>query len=122
MKNSNEQRSMNRKNKRRRKGHSLSFKASLILCLLVLFFAGVNSMTVMAGSDGRTVVSEKNLTKVYTPYTVKTGDTLKAIAKEYCDLDYYDSYEDYILEICNINHISSNKIYAGNRLTLPQYV
>ncbi len=107
--------------RKRRQKHSFSVKASIVLCLLVLFFAGVNSMTVRAGSDSSTATVSVSRTKVYSPYTVKSGDTLKSIAKEYCNLDHYDSYEDYIYEICNINHISSDKIYYGCKLTIPIY-
>ena len=39
-----------------------------------------------------------------------------------CDLKYYDTYEDYIMEIQDINHISADKIYYDRALTIPLYV
>ncbi len=107
---------------KRRPGFSFSIKASLILCLLVLFFAGLNSITVNAGTDSNKTQETVAATKIYTTYKVQAGDNLKSIAKEYCNLDHYDSYEDYILEVCNINHISSDKIYAGYNISLPLYI
>ena len=123
MNNSYEYRRTERKLRRKRRmDHSLRIRASVVLCLLVLFFAGINSITVNAGADTNKVQTKPAMTKVYSTYTVQRGDNLTSIARDYCNPDYYDSYEDFILEVCNINHISSNMIYAGSSITIPQYI
>ncbi|MBR5337313.1 MAG: LysM peptidoglycan-binding domain-containing protein [Lachnospiraceae bacterium] len=107
---------------KRRKARMTRIRTVISLCLLVLFFAGLSSMRVNAGSDLDAKVEEKSATKVYTSYTVCQGDTLYSIAKDNCDLKYYNDYEDYIIEIKDINHISSGKIYYGRSLTIPRYI
>lgn len=58
--------------------------------------------------------------KYYTSIQIEKGDTLWDIAEIYVTDDYTDMQE-YIEEICAINHISENHIHAGQYITIPYY-
>ena len=58
--------------------------------------------------------------KYYTSIRVEKGDTLWNIADTYIT-DNYDNRNDYIEEICSINHIAENTIHTGQYLTIPYY-
>lgn len=58
--------------------------------------------------------------KYYTSIQVQKGDTLWNIASEHISGEYA-SMNDYIEEICKINHISDSDIHSGQYLTIPYY-
>lgn len=58
--------------------------------------------------------------KYYTSIQVQKGDTLWNIASNYMT-DEYASVNDYIDEICEINHIAESDIHYGQYLTIPYY-
>lgn len=58
--------------------------------------------------------------KYYTSIQVQKGDTLWNIASEHISGEYA-SMNDYIAEICEINHISDSDIHSGQYLTIPYY-
>lgn len=58
--------------------------------------------------------------KYYTSVQIERGDTLWNIAGNYIT-DEYDSMEEYIAEICELNHISAEDIHTGGYLTIPYY-
>lgn len=58
--------------------------------------------------------------KYYTHILIEKGDSLWDIAGEYAS-DEYDSRDEYIKELCNINHLSGETIYAGELLVIPYY-
>lgn len=59
--------------------------------------------------------------KYYTSITVAAGDTLLQYASEYAD-DHYDSVDDYVKEVMDINHLkSSESIKYGQKLIIPYY-
>lgn len=58
--------------------------------------------------------------KYYTSIRVEAGDTLWTIAANYITDEYKDRNE-YIEEVCYINHISQNEIHAGQYLVVPYY-
>ncbi len=64
--------------------------------------------------------SEKGRFKYYTSITVHSGDTLNSIAGEYYSEDYKD-VQAYIDEVCSINHIKDDVIYAGENIIVPYY-
>ena len=59
--------------------------------------------------------------KYYKSITVSRGDSLWTYAAEYADEDQYDSYQNYIDEILQINGLSSESITAGQHLVVPYY-
>lgn len=62
----------------------------------------------------------ENINKYYTSVRVECGDTLWAIAGEYITDDYIDM-NDFLNEICMINHISEDEIHAGQYIIVPYY-
>lgn len=58
--------------------------------------------------------------KYYTSIQVQKGDTLWNIANVYMTEEYVDANE-YIEEICSINHIDASEIHSGQYLTIPYY-
>ncbi len=59
--------------------------------------------------------------KYYTSIMIYNGNTLESIASEYMTKEY-ESVEQYIYEICCMNHLSEDTILiAGNYLTIPYY-
>ncbi len=58
--------------------------------------------------------------KYYTNIQIKSGDTLWNIASEYAT-DEYSDVNEYIEEVCALNHISEDEIHAGQYLVIPYY-
>ncbi len=58
--------------------------------------------------------------KYYTSVSIQAGDTIWSIAKSYRTAECGD-LDDYIEEICSLNHISGDDIHAGQYLTVPYY-
>jgi len=59
--------------------------------------------------------------KYYKSITVSRGDSLWTYAAEYADEDQYDSYQNYIDEVLQMNGLSSESITAGQHLIVPYY-
>lgn len=58
--------------------------------------------------------------KYYTSIRIERGDTLWDIASAYIT-DEYASMDEYIEEICALNHISAGDIHYGAYITIPYY-
>ena len=59
--------------------------------------------------------------KYYKSITVNRGDSLWTYAAEYADEDHYDSYQNYIDEVLQMNSLSSEDITTGQHLVVPYY-
>lgn len=59
--------------------------------------------------------------KYYTQITIEKGDTLWSIAEDYADEFHYDTLNDYVKEVCAINHCKADHIVSGQSLILPYY-
>ncbi len=58
--------------------------------------------------------------KYYTSVEIKQGNSLWKIAEEYMS-EEYDSIDDYIKEVKQINHLTEDLIYEGAYLCVPYY-
>ena len=58
--------------------------------------------------------------KYYTSVEIESGSSLWEIAEEYMT-EEYDSVEDYIKEVKQINHLTEDLIYEGAYLCVPYY-
>jgi hypothetical protein len=58
--------------------------------------------------------------KYFTNITIQSGDTLWTIAQENMT-EEYDSIDDYIAEVKDMNHLYSDSITEGHHLVLPHY-
>lgn len=96
----------------------------ILLCMIfALFFISTgmilgNSFSAAAKNTGEM----RPALKYYTSIQVKDGDSLWSIASKYATPEYYDSYEEYIEEVMNMNHLTEATIHATQYLTIPYYL
>lgn len=64
---------------------------------------------------------EEVFCKYYKSVAVTQGDTLWNYAKDYADSSFYGSYDSYISEVMDINHLKNDKIVCGQHIILPYY-
>lgn len=95
------------------KQHTISF---LFLSIITVVLAGI----LLFGTVSAQAASADTLHKYYTSIRIEAGDTLWAIAGAYMT-DEYTNIQEYIREVCAINHISEDKIYAGQYIVIPYY-
>lgn len=92
-------------------------RIAFVSILFVILFILISS--ILFGSIKAQAASAETSYKYYTSIQVQKGDTLWKIANSYIT-EEYDSVNDYIEEICSINHISHD-IHSGQYLTIPYY-
>lgn len=88
------------------------FTFALVICLSIILFS---FKTKAQGSQ------EDVLYKYYKSIMVSEGDSLWKYAQMYGDNQYYDSYEDYMKEVMNMNFLKDETITTGQYLILPYY-
>ncbi len=60
--------------------------------------------------------------KYYTSITLDAGETLWEVAGQYMDEQHYDDRENYIDEVCSINHLAdADHVTAGQMLIVPYF-
>lgn len=91
--------------------------SSACLFLAVAAICSINFFMINAKASSEQQVSSY---KYYTSVTVEAGETLWDIAGIYMS-DEFSSVQKYIDEVKNINHLTDNKIYAGEKLIVPYY-
>lgn len=92
----------------------------IILLLLTTVLVLGSSIVLFASKAKAQSSDEEVFYKYYKSVTVAHGDTLWDYAYEYCD-SHYDSYQDYVDEIINMNTLSANEITAGQSIIIPYY-
>ena len=90
----------------------------LILIITLMFNIIVNCN--FAKAEDNSVNTDPSDNKCFKSVVLEYGDTLWGIAAEYKG-DYYECSQDYIDEVRSINHLTTDKIYAGQYLTVPYY-
>ena len=108
------------KQKNRRNRRAAGQRTGLILLAaviaVVLFCILISPHSTSAGD------LDASAEKFYTCYQIQEGDTLWSIAGQFCT-EEYPSLQDYIQDVCRINHLSdSDRIYSGRSLCVPYYV
>lgn len=88
----------------------------LTICLVITFSFTVNSFLSNAKDD-----NSHTSYKYYKSITITKEDTLWSIAQEYVDEEHYDSIDDYIKEVKNLNKLSNDTITYGEYLIIPYY-
>lgn len=58
--------------------------------------------------------------KYFTSISISAGDSLYGIAERYISYEY-ETMQDYIREVREINHITGNDIRQGSYITIPYY-
>lgn len=90
-----------------------------LILLAVILLAFICLMTAVIGQ--RTVkATAPDAYKYYTHLVVEEGDSLWDIAGRYMGHEYKDRNE-YIKEVCTINHLETTRIYTGTTLVVPYY-
>lgn len=103
----------------RRNVSKKSTQFALIVFAIAIFCMGFMTCTFLSKADS-IVEAEAPRFKYVRNIEVTKGDTLWDIAGEYMSVEYEDRYA-YIEEICEINHLSSWSIDAGDHLVVPYY-
>ena len=102
--------------KQRRLTNRICLSVVLILLLSTVFAFGSTLLTAKVNAQ-----NDEILHKYYTSIVVEPGTSLWDIANENYELGY-DSQNDYIEEVININHIKDeNQIESGTTLVIPYY-
>ncbi|MCR5250936.1 MAG: hypothetical protein K6E50_10060 [Lachnospiraceae bacterium] len=65
--------------------------------------------------------TEEAYYKYYHSFTIESGDSLWAYAKEYACPDGRQSINEYIAEVRRINHLTDDSLVAGKSIVLPYY-
>lgn len=92
-----------------------------ILLGSVIFVLAVITICVITFGTVNTQAAPAEITyKYYTSVEIQSGDTLWSIASEYMTEDYKD-IDEYIHEVCEINHILEDDIHSGQFITVPYY-
>lgn len=93
------------------------------IALVLLTFAIVIGGTLLGSviiSSSRLEASQQPSFKYYTSIEIQPGDTLWSIAAAYMSPEY-DSVQDYIDEVKELNQLGPDHIHAGQYLTVPYY-
>jgi len=101
----------------RRQQEEAQKRVAVLFCSIV---AVIMICSVMFGAINTQAAPTETTSKYYTSIQIESGDTLWAIASEYITDDYSDMNE-YIREVCSINHITEDEIHAGQYIVVPYY-
>ena len=96
-------------------------KAPLVRILLALALVSAVMIFVFCGDNAIQAEESTTACKQYTSITIYPGDSLWSIAVEHAD-GHYSSTQEYIDEVKQINHLTSDTINAFEHLIVPYYV
>lgn len=88
----------------------------MTVCLIITCSVSLNGFRSNAKDD-----SVKTSYKYYKSITIDKNDTLWSIAEEYMDEEHYDSLNDYINEVKNMNSLMDDEIQYGEHIVIPYY-
>lgn len=89
----------------------------LTFCLVITVSIGISGFLSNAKNPDSRISY-----KYYTSITVSGDDTLWSIAEKYMDPEHYQSANDYIQEVKNMNHLKNDVITYGEHLIVPYYM
>ena len=90
---------------------------SILALFLALIFALSYNVIISQANDG----SDEVIYKYFTNYEISKGDTLWSIAEENIDYEFYDSVQDYVDEVLEINHLTDDTIKVGQCIIVPYF-
>ena len=99
---------------RREKGHVKGIFLVFFVIIFLVFLLFQTSNITNAGTQN----SIRH--KYYTSVEIEQGSSLWEIAEEYIT-EEYDSVDEYIKEVKQINHLTEDLIYEGAYLCVPYY-
>lgn len=89
---------------------------AMTICLITLGSVSLSGFRSNAKDDSAAVSY-----KYYKSIMVSNNDTLWSIAAQYMDDEHYESINDYINEVKNMNAITDDVIQYGEHLIIPYY-
>lgn len=107
------------RNNRMRRKHQL--QRNIMVCLLTFLLVITLASLLFSFRTKAQVNDEEILYKYYKSVMVKEGDTLWRYAEIYGSHLYYDSHDDYIKEVMDMNSLADDRITSGQYLILPYY-
>lgn len=108
------------KRERIRRKKQIIERILLTICLVTLLVIGSSAILTKANTADE-AQKEKIYYKYFTEIEIKYGDSLWNIAGEYMQNGPYESRQDYIKEVAQINQLSGTKIIAEQNLIIPYY-
>lgn len=87
------------------------------LTAIIIFFAGMGFGSLFARAEEPVDISAR---KYYTNVEIQPGDTLWTIADVYMD-SHYVNRKEYLNELMELNHMSSDLLISGQKLIVPYY-
>lgn len=112
-----ERRIRNNKLKRQRQ---MCRNLRMFLITLILT-AGFSAMFFSFKAKAQSDISSDISYKYYKSVTINSGDTLWDFAGSYADDRFYNSYDSYIKEVMEINHLKDENIIYGQNIIIPYY-
>lgn len=96
-------------------------KQSVFLIFLCSFL-----LVLASGLFGKTFLDamaeeQNHIHKYYTGITIQNGDSLWTIADTYCH-DGNLSIQEYVQELIQMNHLETEQIHAGQKLTIAYFL
>lgn len=104
--------------KKSRRSSVKNYQLTVLTALMIITVAVIGG--IILGTTKTQAAPADISYKYYTSIQIQKGDTLWNIASDYVT-DDYASINDYIEEICEINHIEDSDIHSGQYLTIPYY-
>lgn len=103
-----------------RRGSSFLLRTLVLAVIFAGMLAGFQMMTRASSRE-----KEPNY-KYYTAVTIGYGEDLSDIVYRYCDSSEYETADDYVRELCEINSLPYHKgsvpdLRAGTRIVVPYY-
>lgn len=93
--------------------------AVAVLTICIIICGVLLGSSILA--SGRSRASKEHASfKYYTCVEIAQGDTLWSIASNYITPEY-DTVQEYIAEIKELNQLGSDDIHSGQYLTIPYY-
>lgn len=111
-----ERRIRNNRIRRRREMRKNFLLLVMTVCLIVTTSIAVSSFRSNAKND-----PSQEDSKYYKSIVVSDSDTLWSIAETYRDGTHYESVQEYIREVKQINSLTNDAIYADAHLIVPYY-
>lgn len=97
--------------------HIMTFLFLFVLGIVtIIFFAGRKNVPTV---EARDFISEQE-EKFFTEIEVEEGDTLWSLSDEYMTSGY-QSRDEFIEEVRQMNHITGSLIREGEKLIIPYY-
>lgn len=106
------------KRERARRTRQIFERVLLSICLIALLAIGSSAILTKATTADE---AEKVYYKYYTQIEITSGDSLWEIAGKYMEHGPYESRNDYMKEVVELNQLSDTTIILGQHLVVPYY-